>query len=68
MRKEVKLKGCILRGHDFVDGLAVVVGGGIREPFCNIYNEADQVVVAFDKTDMDRLVKAWIKARGGFPA
>ena len=67
MRKEIKLKGCIIDGANFVDGLAVVVGERGSEPWMNLYHRNGNVLAALNKDDMDRLVKAWVRVRGGYP-
>lgn len=67
MKKEVKLKGCIKDGKDFVDGLAIIGGGPVSEPWVNLYHRNGDILAALNKSEMDRVVRAWIKARGGFP-
>jgi len=46
-------------------GWAIVVGR--TNAYVNITDDSEKLLVSLDCKDMEKIVKAWVKARGGYP-
>lgn len=68
--KQIKLKAACFDGEcNLGPGWAIVIGREPKDrPYLNIEDDEGRLLVSIDRSEMDRIVKAWVKARGGYPA
>lgn len=56
-------------GVRFLPGALLIIGKRpTNRPYVNIEDENGRLLASIDHVEMNRLVKKWVKANGGYPA